>query len=185
MHVGTSKFDLIFSGHFAMDHKIIHGKEIPGLGGAVTFGSLAAAKFNPRLRIGIISTIGNDFKPEYRQLIETHGIDTKGIRTVGEMSTHYTLNYVDGNRTLYLSRRAPDLDVKQIPQSYFDTKRVMLGPIAGEISNEFVFEFLKRADKTLVVGMDAQGLIRNFAQDGKVLECSKSKKCENFYIIID
>ncbi len=185
IQLGTSKFDLIFAGHFAMDHKIIHGKETHGLGGTVTFGTLAAAILNPRLRIGIISTVGKDFKSEYRQFIETHGIDTVGIKTIGEMSTHYTLNYFDGGRTLYLSGRAPDLTVDQVPKSYFNTKAVMLGPIAGEVSNDFIFNFLKHAEKSTIVGMDAQGFIRNFAKDGKVLECSMSKKCENIYALID
>ena len=185
MYVATGKFDLIFTGHFAIDHKIIRGKEIRGLGGTVTFGSLATAIFNPKLRIGIISTVGKDFKPEYRQFIETHGVDTSGISTVGEISTHYTLDYVDGGRTLYLSGRAPDLNVQQIPKPYFNTKCVMLGPIAGEISNEFIFKFLERAGGNIIVGMDAQGFIRNFAEDGKVLECSMSKKCENIYSLID
>ncbi len=183
--LGTTKFDIIFGGHFAMDTKNIRGKEIHGLGGTVTFGSLAAAIFSPKLRIGIISTVGKDFKPEYRQFIETHGVDTLGISTVGDTSTHYTLNYFEGGRTLYLSGRAPDLTISQVPKPYFNTKAVMLGPIAGEISNEFIFKFLEKAGNQPIVGMDAQGFIRNFAKDGKVLECSMSKKCENIYTLIE
>ncbi len=181
----TTKFDIIFAGHFAMDTKNIRGKEIHGLGGTVTFGSLAAAIFNNKLRIGIISTVGTDFKPEYRQFIETHNIDTLGISTAGNTSTHYTLNYFEGGRTLYLSGRAPDLTVTQVPKTYFNTKAVMLGPIAGEISNEFISKFLEQAGNQTIVGMDAQGFIRNFAKDGKVLECSMSKKCENIFSLID
>ena len=183
--MGTYKFDLIFAGHFAMDHKIIHGKDIHGLGGTVTFGSLAAATFNPKFRIGIISTVGKDFKPEYRQFIETHRIDTQGIYVSGDVSTHYTLNYSESGRTLYLSGRAQDLTITQVPVAYFNTKAVMLGPIAGEISNEFIFEFLEHANGNIIIGMDAQGFIRNFANDGRVLEYSTSKKCENIFTLID
>ncbi len=184
--MGPTQFDIIFSGHFAIDHKFFqHGKETHGLGGTVTFGSLASAVFNPKFRIGIISTVGKDFKPEYRQFIETHGVNTLGIYTTGDISTHYTLNYSDSGRTLYLSGRAPDLTVAQVPKSYFNTKAVMLGPIAGEISNEFISDFLKRAGNNTIVGMDAQGFIRNFDKDGKVLECEMSKKCENIYSLID
>src|SRR5271157_1312247 len=177
-------FDILFAGHFAMDHKIIQGKEFHAQGGTVTFGSVAAAVYNPELKIGIISTVGSDFKPEYREFVESYGVDTRGVLDSGEVSTHYTLSYHNGKRDLFLSGRAPDLVIEQVPEEYFDTKAIMMGPICGEISNDFISQFVDRAPNA-VVGLDAQGFIRSFAKDGKVLECSLPKKCDNIYTLID
>jgi hypothetical protein len=56
------------------------GKAEDVLGGAATYFSIAASFFSPPRLVGVV---GEDFRPEDRQLLKTHEIDLRGL-TVGQ-----------------------------------------------------------------------------------------------------
>ena len=75
--------DLVFFGHFSIDRIVKKDEVRVALGGGVTYGSVTAKAFDSRKEIGIVSVIGNDFKPEYNEFLKEIGVDIRGVRQLG------------------------------------------------------------------------------------------------------
>ncbi|MHA1732316.1 MAG: carbohydrate kinase family protein [Promethearchaeota archaeon] len=176
--------DLVLFGHFALDKVIYRDEVSETLGGGVTYGSATARAFDPEKRIGIVSVAGEDFKPEYKEFLDELGVDTRGVRTVEGPSTHYLLKYHALGRDLCLGARAPDLDIAQVPDDYFQAKALMLGPICNEIPLEFVRGLNSRVEGGRV-GVDVQGFIRHFGPSGVVSLKDGQAPIDLVYDLID
>ena len=61
------------------------------LGGSVTYFSVAASYFTD---VAIIGIVGNDFKPEHRELLTSRGIDTSGIEIAEGQTFHWSGSYL-------------------------------------------------------------------------------------------
>lgn len=174
--------DLVFFGHFSIDRISYKGEDRVALGGAVTYGPSTAKAFDSRKEIGIVSVIGNDFKPEYNELLKEIGVDIRGVRQLGSSTTSFTLTY-NGNRRLCLRAKAPDLEFSQVPKDYFSGKTFMLSPICNEIHFEFVRLLNARVEG--IIGLDVQGFIRSFDSEGYLSERNSQESIDLVYRIID
>ncbi|WP_457557638.1 carbohydrate kinase family protein [Candidatus Harpocratesius sp.] len=189
-----NRLDIVFIGHFAFDfishnhqnHYNHHSntsnsneKLKRSLGGGVTYGSLAAVYYNPNSQIAIISKVGKDFDRSLLLPFKSKGIDISGIQIQqGTFTTSYELKYEGSTRKLRLRHKAPKITIKDFPQSIFDARAIHLTPIAGEISLK-TLEIIanhKQLQKT-IIGLDIQGIIRDFDENGYVI----SKDCYSVY----
>jgi sugar/nucleoside kinase (ribokinase family) len=185
-NIMASSFDIIFIGHFAVDTIIYNNKTSHSVGGGVTYGSLAAYNYNPNLQIGICSEVGKDFKQEYLKEFKSTSIDLEGVHKESACSTNYRLYYHDGTRDLTLEACADEIQFERIPKKYRSAKAFMLCPIANEIPLEFISDIIEKTKDTgAIIGLDVQGFIRKFNQDGSINKTRDIKYADKMKKIIE
>ncbi len=163
----NTSFDIVFIGHFARDTIISPNGDISNsIGGGVTFGTLAAHKFNVDQNIGVFSEIGKDFDPSWLEIFDSK-INLEGIRQNSDKSTHFKIQYFpEGGRKLTLESQASPLEFKNIPKPMLNSRSYMISSIANEISYDFVKDLLESTSGW--IGVDIQGFIRNFLKNGAI-----------------
>ncbi len=168
------KKDIVFIGHFALDNIIVRSRNSnsQSLGGGVTYGSLSAYNYNPKANIGIISIVGKDFGDDNLKIFNETSIDLSGIIRDGKETTKYLLDYHDSGRDLRLISKARNFKIEDIelPIDFLPAKAIHLTPIADEFPSDF---FNKLADHSItnnsIIGIDVQGLIRDYDEDGNLI----------------
>ncbi|MBN2157211.1 MAG: hypothetical protein JW776_14295 [Candidatus Lokiarchaeota archaeon] len=163
----TSRFDIIFIGHFARDTIITaDGTFSNSLGGGVTFGSLSAHNYNQDQKIGIFSEVGKNFDKSWLDIFNSE-IYLNGVNQSSEHTTHYKIRYFpEGGRTLTLESRAKSLEYNHFPSIMANSRSFMISSIANEISEKFIIDLLEHS--TGWIGVDIQGFIRDFHLDGTI-----------------
>ena len=179
---------ILFVGHFSVDSIVKDKiKNIPTLGGSVSFGSLSLNTYSPDINIGIISIIGKEnFDDQLLDKVRNRNIDLAGIKWVDVDNTNFVLDYYDHSRTLTLKSKSPDLDFRDIPNSYIENppEVIILAPLCNEISHEYVSLILKEFPNALI-GIDLQGFIRKINEDGLVSYVQERNIIRNMRKIID
>ena len=131
------------------------------LSGCSTNFALALARLGRKLTL--VGSIGADRGPEFREAMAKEGIES--VLSESPETGGFKLHYYDnlGNRTLDLLGRASDIDF--IPPGVADAEGVMIGPILGETS----FEFIRKVRKVTkgVYMLDPQGVLRH-ANEGAI-----------------
>jgi sugar/nucleoside kinase (ribokinase family) len=157
-------FDMVTIGHFAIDFIKPPGRHLTKhmLGGPPTYISIAAGKLGAK--VSVISKVGEDFPPEHIRWLNKHAVDLSGLKKIeGASTTSFVLDYRgEGERTLILKNRAPQIEAGDIPCS-FEAKVVHIAPVANEISREAL---LRLQGLTSVVSLDPQGFLRRFDKNG-------------------
>jgi sugar/nucleoside kinase (ribokinase family) len=157
-------FDLVVVGNFCID--LIKSPRITSkltLGGSPTYVSVAAR--NLRMKVSIISNVGEDFSDEYIEWLIAKGVDLSGLKQIkNALTTSFVLRYDGGRRRLKLESLAPSIEPEDIPKS-LEAKVIHIAPIANEITPKVV-NALRKAAKTLSI--DPQGFIRSFDKNGNV-----------------
>jgi sugar/nucleoside kinase (ribokinase family) len=166
-----NNISILFAGHFAVD-TIIRFKEefAPSIGGSVSYCSLALRKYTKNVDISIISNIGSlNFETSLLDSLKKTNIDLEGIKWSETSNTHFILDYFNHDRTLTLKSRSPNLNFKDIPKKFLDNHpdAVVLVPLCNEISIDYVRDILKFFPNTFI-GIDLQGFIRSFDENGKL-----------------
>jgi sugar/nucleoside kinase (ribokinase family) len=160
----TTAFDIVTVGHFVMD--LINSPRITqprtSLGGPPAFVSLAASKLG--VRVGVISKVGSDFQKSLAWL-RKNNVDVSHVRVVEDaFTTSFVLTYSDRGRRLRLGSKAPQIELSDIPAS-LHAEAIHVAPVAGELSTEII---PKLKEKTRVLSIDPQGLLRGFDEAGRV-----------------
>lgn len=118
--VGTVAFDAIET-PFGKTNKI--------LGGSGTFVGLAASQFG--IKTGIISIVGGDFPTSYIEMMNSKGIDTKGIQIIKEGKTFFWSgkyhNNMNSRDTLITELNVLENFTPVVPEGLKDAAIVMLG----------------------------------------------------------
>ncbi len=165
------------------------------LGGSLTFFSIAASCFT---QVAIVGVVGEDFREEDRVLLDNHGIDASGLKTVNGRTFRWSgryssedanlretldlqLNVSDGFTPtltreqrradyLFLANSDPALQLHVLSQMDARPKLVAADTIDVWIQGkrDVLAEVLKRVD---VVFMD-QGEVRAFAQESNLLRAA-------------
>lgn len=142
--IGSVAFDAIETPFHSTDRVI---------GGAATYISLAASYFvNP---VNLVAVIGEDFPTEDIEMMEQHGIDTRGLeRRLGEKSFFWKGRYhtdMNSRDTLVTELNVlGDFDPK-IPEAYQDCQYLMLGNLSPQVQMQ-VTERIER--RPAIVAMD-------------------------------
>ena len=169
--VGSVAFDAIET-PFGKTNKI--------LGGAGTYISLASSYFadNPK----VISVVGRDFPGKYIRLLQKHNIDTEGLQIKGSGKTFFWkgIYHADMNSRDTI---ATELNVLEdfdpvIPESYQNTKFLMLGNLSPVVQRR-VIERLKKRPK--LIAMDTM----NFWMDTCLEDLLKTISLVDVLIIND
>jgi len=162
---------LYFVGHLAIDNVIRSNQQnAPTLGGSVSYGSLALSSYTQKVKLSIISHIGEkSFDKSFLGLLKTQNIDLGGIKYSNVRNTHFQLLYYNNTRTLYLKSRSPNLEFNDIPRRYLEKPpdTIALVPLC----NELTYNYLKKLSSSfpyVYFGIDLQGFVRRFDKDGKV-----------------
>jgi hypothetical protein len=179
---------LFFAGHFAVD-KVIRFKSLskPTLGGSVSYCSLALRTYTQYANISIISHVGNlNFDKSLFNIIKDKNIDLKGIKYSDVRNTNFVLDYFDHARILTLKSKSPPLVFRDIPQEYLDNPPnvMVLVPLCHEISYEYLSQ-ISNHFPNIYIGIDLQGFIRNFDENGIVSYIYDEKLISNLVKIIE
>jgi len=118
--VGTVAFDAI---------ETPFGKTDKILGGSGTFVGLAASQFG--VKTGIVSVVGGDFPSSHIEMMNSKGIDTKGIEIVKEGKTFFWSgkyhNDMNSRDTLITELNVLENFTPVVPDEFKDAAIVMLG----------------------------------------------------------
>lgn len=160
-------FDIVSVGHFSIDSIFLPSRQnaFIVLGGSVAYVSFAARRLDAR--VSVISRVGADFPAAYKWWLQEEGVDLSGLSDVQDsLTTRFELKYDNdlSNRSLCSKNRIPPIRVEDLPNP-LKAKIIHLAPIADEITHE-VAEKLRSC--TEVLSLDAQGLLRDFDENGNV-----------------
>jgi sugar/nucleoside kinase (ribokinase family) len=155
-------YDLVTIGHLVRD--LIYSPTINNpkitIGGPAAFVSLTANKLGANA--SIISKVGMDFQ-EHLSWFRRKKIDLSNVRIIGNArTTHFVLRYNNGERTLQLKSKAPQIGPKDIPAS-LSSRVIHVAPVANEVPIEIIPKIRKRAQ---LLSIDPQGFLRRFDKNG-------------------
>ncbi len=129
-------------------------------GGTVTFAALTA------YRLGLVAGIITRADAELSVLLPAL-LPSVSLHALPSMqSTTFANQYKDGFRTQYLYARAELLQNSDVPESWCDAPIVLLGPLAQEMTPEFVTLFPRRPGA--IIAATPQGWLRRWDADGRV-----------------
>ena len=154
---GDSLPDFLTIGHVTRD---LHSNGSFALGGTVTFAALTAH------RLGLASAIVTRADP---QLIAELPLYLPGISLVAcpsAATTTFDNRYQAGFRTQYLRARADDQQLEDVPESWRGAPVVLLGPLAQELSSDFLTLFPRRPGA--IIAATPQGWLRRWDDYGRV-----------------
>jgi sugar/nucleoside kinase (ribokinase family) len=143
---------LLVVGHVTWDLR--EGKE--ELGGTVSYAALAAQRLG--WRAGILTSSGPEFDPAR----ELPGVAVFVARA-GATTRFRNIYGDDGTRRQVLVSRSDPIDITVLPEEWRAPEALLLGPVAGELGPGTA-----RAFEAEVVGVAAQGFLREFDSDGTV-----------------
>ncbi|KYQ89945.1 hypothetical protein DLAC_08515 [Tieghemostelium lacteum] len=152
------------------------------LGGSVTYGSLAATNFGSS-KSYIVTSMGNDIIPEFKQLIERqspNSIDlTYSSTDQNCKNTSYYLNYYNNkkNRNLSLMEKGKNIDPIKSCEAINEVRpdAILFVPVSDELDEELVIKVAQKIRDIStqspgycpVLAFDIQGFLRTF-QGSKV-----------------
>lgn len=154
------------AGHIAIDHVINEEGETTQLGGPPCFSAVLGRILG--FPVKVVTKIGFDFPDEFTTRIQSLGIHNQDRSN--SPTTQFVLDYRFDPRRMKVPAVCESIQFSEIK----DTERLLLCPIAGEISDELI--------DTLdpgFLGLDPQGLVRSIRQDHSVV----SKKWYNQGVI--
>jgi len=168
-------FDIVSVGHFSIDSIILPNRDKPFtvLGGSAAYVSFAARRLGAK--VAVISKIGNDFPEAYLWWLKQEGIDLSGVSKIENVATtsfelKYGSNFDD--RILKLRNKATPISVTDLPNT-LKSKAIHIAPIADEVNYETVSEL---RNKTEILSLDPQGLVRNFENGNVTLKALMNKR---------
>ncbi|MFQ5951276.1 MAG: carbohydrate kinase family protein [Candidatus Geothermarchaeales archaeon] len=139
------------------DQIIVPSGSFEALGGSAAYVSLVASRLG--LSVGILSTVGRDFKEDYSETLAEAGVDTAGvIRTPGR-TTSFRNIYNEGRlRRQELLALSHSIRSTDLPAQYYGSAGIHFGPLLDEIDPRAIPMWSGGAD---FPSLDLQGLCRD------------------------
>lgn len=135
--VGTVAFDAI---------ETPFGKTDKILGGAATYIGLAASYFSEN--INLVSVVGGDFPKEYIDMMNRHGVDTRGLQVKEDEKTFFWSGkyHIDMNTRDTLDTQLNVLAnfTPVVPEEYKEPEFLMLGNLMPRIQQSVLKQITKR-----------------------------------------
>src|SRR5205807_2522723 len=141
--------DFVALGHMTRD---LHSDGSFSLGGTVTFAALTAYQLG--LAAAIVSRADSQLMPE----LPSHLPNIELQIQPSNQTTTFANRYHEGFRTQYLHARAESLEASDVPAHWKEAPIILLGPLAQELSPDFVSFFPRRPDTILAA--TPQGWLR-------------------------
>jgi sugar/nucleoside kinase (ribokinase family) len=144
--------DFVVAGHFVRDIT-------PGgweLGGTVTFAAVQAHRLG--MRVGVVTRTAGDLelasRMPFAEIIDAGSPATTSFENV----------YDDGHRKQRVEARGEPLRAADVPQAWRSAPIALVGPVLGEAPADFAAVF----DEASLVGVSAQGWLRELDDEGHV-----------------
>src|SRR3984957_3262008 len=105
------------------------------LGGAASYGSVAASYFSP---VNLVGIVGRDFPPEYIELFKSRGINLEGLEVADGRTFRWSGEYewdMNQRKTLDLELNVFETFMPKIPEAYKRTSIILLGNISPVLQN--------------------------------------------------
>jgi cytidine kinase len=112
------------------------------LGGAASYGSVAASYFSP---VNLVGIVGTDFPPEYIELFKSRGIDLDGLEVADGRTFRWSGEYewdMNQRKTLDLELNVFETFKPKIPEAYRRTPIILLGNISPVLQNHVLDQVL-------------------------------------------
>jgi len=120
------------------------GKVENALGGSATYSSVASSYF---ARPGIVAVIGNDFDKRYIRLLNSRGIDLRGLQVDKSGKTFHWSGYYEGDmnkaHTKETCLNVFETFKPEIPLSYRNVRNILLGNIHPALQLEVLDQVRK------------------------------------------
>lgn len=168
-------YDLSILGFIAEDHKRFSIKKAPeiSLGGGILYGGLAAATFDSEKQICMVSKVNEMFDINSYHILSKQTFKDNLILHRCQFTTQYELDYTLEDRKLRLIQSATPFQFSEIPKLFWDTRVLLLTPIAREFTPSFLNHLCSHLKSTVLVGFDLQGVLREFDENGIIsLNCN-------------
>lgn len=144
-------------GHVTKD---IHPDGSFSPGGTVTFAALTA--YHLGLEAGVVTCADAQFIRDLPLYLPGIALQTRpSLET-----TTFANSYQEGFRTQYLYARAEQIQVTDVPEQWHHAPIILLGPLAQELSPEFVTLFPRHPGT--IIAATPQGWLRKWDADGRV-----------------
>ena len=144
-------------GHVTRD---VHPDGTFTLGGTVTFAAVTA------YRLGLVAAIVTCADAALITSLPSLLPDISLVVRPSAATTTFANQYNKGFRTQYLRARSDEQRIEDVPPSWRDIPIVLLGPLAQELSQEFVTLFARRPGT--IIAATPQGWLRRWDSDGRV-----------------
>jgi cytidine kinase len=105
------------------------------LGGAASYGSVAASYFSP---VNLVGIVGTDFPQEYIELFKSRGINLDGLEVAAGRTFRWSGEYewdMNQRKTLDLELNVFETFKPKIPEAYKHTPIILLGNISPVLQN--------------------------------------------------
>jgi len=141
--------ELVVAGSLAFDAiETPFGKTDKIIGGASPYISLAASRLGVKPRL--VSVVGNDFTPEFFDILHRNGVDTEGVKVDNNQKTMFWAGKynkdMNERTTLKTELNCFETFNPTVPESYKNAKVLMLGNITPTIQSTIIKQFSKRPD---------------------------------------
>ena len=157
--------EIVVIGHLSRDLKNTPETRREVLGGGPAYAMLAPAI--GAFGAAIISKVGEDFDLEYRETLESSGLDLSGFRIDGESTTRFVNEYDErGTRTQRVESLAPSIRPSDFGETHHNAKIIHFSPLTSNEIDPFCYD-TARAEGALT-SIDVQGYLRNILDDGLV-----------------
>lgn len=153
--------ELLVAGHVVQD--LVGDGGDWRLGGAAAYSALLGQRFG--LRTAVLTSCAADVR--LGELLP--GIEFAVVESAE--TTQFRNVYRDGHREQWVPRRASQLTADHLPDAWRDAAIVLLGPVAGEVDESLARTFAEGS----LVGVGAQGLLRQVGPDSRVRPVSPSQ----------
>jgi len=113
-------------------------------------------------RVGIVSSVGDDFPPGYLRRLARAGLDLIGLQR-GRVTTHFLNEYSeDGHRTQEVTAVADPIRISDVPETFWRAQWVHVSPVLQEVDLAIITAAKQRRAK---VSVDIQGFVRRIKSD--------------------
>lgn len=130
------------------------------LGGTVTFAALTA--YHLGLAAAVVSRADSQLISDLPSYLPNIALQIQP----SPQTTTFANRYREGFRTQYLHARAESLEAEDVPAQWKEAPIILLGPLAQELSPDFVSLFPRRPGTILAA--TPQGWLRRWDTDGRV-----------------
>jgi len=150
-------FDIIIIGHIMKEIIYLSNSKVigPVLGSPAAYASTAAKSLGRK--IGLVSVIGKDMLYSILRPIIDADIDLSGLVIKGQNSRSTKLIYDQKcNKKVLYEKSAPNIQFRDIPKKYLNTKAFFICPMDFEISIDAIFR-LKELNRIMMTDLGGFG----------------------------
>ena len=155
------EYDYVVVGHLTVDELWSDAGVKLRLGGAASYGSVFASGLG--LSSVVVTKVGEDFPQQYTEYLRSMGVDLSGLARSQHPTTRFRIFLREASVVASMVCRSAPILAADI--AHFRGKVIHLGPVAGEIPSETVFQARENSE---VLALDLQGILREFGASGEL-----------------